>query len=66
MSWNGGIIIKRLNSDSTILLQDQFFDVLHCTNLVKPKFVRVIFLLKDEPEKYQHFAAGVLRSEREL
>jgi hypothetical protein len=34
-------------------------------NLVKPKFVRVIFLLKDEPEKYHHFAAGLLRSERE-
>jgi formate dehydrogenase iron-sulfur subunit len=32
--------------------------------LVKPKFVRAIFLLKDDPEKYHRFAAGIILSQR--
>jgi hypothetical protein len=29
MNWNGGIIEKRLNFDSTFLLQDQFYKIHH-------------------------------------
>ena len=34
-------------------------------SLVKPGFVRVIYLLKEDPEKYHRFAAGIIQSERE-
>lgn len=32
--------------------------------LVKSKFVRVIFLLTDDPEKYHRFAGGVIKGQR--
>ncbi len=34
-------------------------------SLIKPEFVRAIFLIKDAPSKYHRFAAGLIRYQRD-